>query len=179
MVDAQMTPLEAGLKAMLVDIVRRYQSTVAQNYGRINASDTPGSGAPKASAPLPIKHTSSKGTLDPSIKTTIDMNEFRHDAPALITTGDAIDSFLREPDETTSGLCLFSEASMYLHWEWRRGTFETSLQWKKIKQRRLDSLSSPVYEPERWFWGQSASPMRWIMCFILYVVTQPCHVTHH
>lgn len=110
---------------------------------------------------------------------TMSLTLSRHRAPALITTGDAIDSFLREPDETTSGLCLFSGASMYLHWEWRRGTFETSLQWKKIKQRRLDSLSSPVYEPERWFWGQSASPMRWIMCFILYVVTQPCHATHY
>ncbi|KAL8992384.1 MAG: hypothetical protein Q9169_007142 [Polycauliona sp. 2 TL-2023] len=89
------------------------------------------------------------------------------DPPALVTTGDAINSFLRRPDGTTSGLCLFFGASMYLHWEWRRGSYETSLQWRKTKQKRLDSLSSPVYEPERWFWGQSASPMRWIMCFIL------------
>ncbi|KAL8847230.1 MAG: hypothetical protein Q9221_007717 [Calogaya cf. arnoldii] len=71
-----------------------------------------------------------------------------HRAPALITTGDAVNSFLTQPDETTSGLCLFSGASMYLHWEWRMGSFESSLQWKKIKERKLASLILPVYKPE-------------------------------
>ena len=35
MVDAKYAPLEESLKAMLVDIVRRCQSTVVQNYERI------------------------------------------------------------------------------------------------------------------------------------------------
>ena len=37
MVSAEMAPLEESLKAMLVDIVRRCQSTVVQNYGRISS----------------------------------------------------------------------------------------------------------------------------------------------
>ena len=36
LVDAQIAPLEEGLKVLLVDIVRRCQSTIAQNYVRIN-----------------------------------------------------------------------------------------------------------------------------------------------
>ncbi|KAL8718483.1 MAG: hypothetical protein Q9225_004384 [Loekoesia sp. 1 TL-2023] len=38
MVNAQIAPLEESLKAMVVDIVRRCQSTVAQNYNRIQAT---------------------------------------------------------------------------------------------------------------------------------------------
>ena len=78
---------------------------------------------------------------------------WHHKTPALITIGDAIDSFLARPDETTTGLSLFSAASMYLHWEWQDGGFETSLQWRQLKQRNLASLKSPTYQPERWFWG--------------------------
>ena len=37
MVSTEMAPIEESLKAMLVDIVRRCQSTVVLNYGRINS----------------------------------------------------------------------------------------------------------------------------------------------
>ena len=37
MVSAGMAPLEENLRATLMDIVRRCQSTVVQNYGRINS----------------------------------------------------------------------------------------------------------------------------------------------
>ena len=56
---------------------------------------------------------------------------------------------------------------MYLHWEWQGDSFETSLQWKLLKQTRHDDLKMPFYKVERWYWGQSASVMRWIMCFVL------------
>ena len=84
-----------------------------------------------------------------------------------MTVGDAINSFLNDPDETTSSLCLFSAAWMYLHWEWQGDSFETSLQWKLLKQTRFDELQSPRYKLQRWYWGQSASVMRWIMCLAL------------
>ena len=90
-----------------------------------------------------------------------------HKISALMTIGDAINSFLNEPDQTTSGLCLYSSAKMYLHWEWQGDSFETSLQWKILKQTRLDDLKMPVHKVERWYWGQSASVMRWIMCLVL------------
>ncbi|KAL8903787.1 MAG: hypothetical protein Q9171_007280 [Xanthocarpia ochracea] len=84
--------------------------------------------------------------------------------PTLITTGDAINSFLTQPDEMTSGLCLFSEDSMYLHWEWRTGSSEKP-QRERFRQERLDGLKSPVYKHECWLWGQSASPTRFLPTF--------------
>lgn len=39
MINTEIAPIEEGLKAMLVDIVRRCQSTVAQNYERIRLAD--------------------------------------------------------------------------------------------------------------------------------------------
>ena len=92
---------------------------------------------------------------------------WHHKISALMTIGDAINSFLNEPDQTTSGLCLYSSAKMYLHWEWQGDSFQTSLQWKLLKQTRLDDLKMPVHKVERWYWGQAASVMRWIMCLAL------------
>lgn len=40
LVDAEISPLEESLKRMLVDIVRRCQSTVAQNYERIHPASS-------------------------------------------------------------------------------------------------------------------------------------------
>ena len=99
---------------------------------------------------------------------TMSLTLWRYREPTLVTTGDAIDSFLARPDETTAGLCLFSAAAMYLKWECPVGGPEKSPEWRKFRQKRLDDLMSPVYKPEICFWGQSASSMRWIMCFILY-----------
>ena len=92
---------------------------------------------------------------------------WHHNISALMTIGDAINSFLNDPDQTTSGLCLYSSAKMYLHWEWQSDSFKSSLQWKLLKQTRLDDLKMPVHKVERWYWGQAASVMRWIMCFAL------------
>lgn len=93
--------------------------------------------------------------------------------PTLITTGDAINSFLTQPDEMTLGLCLFSGASMHLYWEWETSSYKKSPQRMKSKRRRLSFLMSSVYKPERLLRGQSASPNRWIMCFILYLLPNP------
>ena len=90
-----------------------------------------------------------------------------HKMSALMTAGDAINSFLNDPDQTTRGLCLYSSAKMYLHWEWQGDGFETSLQWKFLKQTGLEDLKMPVHKVERWHWGQAASVMRWIMCLAL------------
>ena len=40
LVNAEISPIEESLKSMLVDIVRRCQSTVAQNYDRIHPSSS-------------------------------------------------------------------------------------------------------------------------------------------
>lgn len=68
MVDAQIAPLEESLKALLVDIVRRCQSTVAQNYGRINpTSPAKSGGLPGATAPPRVEHATTEGTLMPLV----------------------------------------------------------------------------------------------------------------
>ena len=46
MVNAEIAPLEESLRAMLVDIVRRCQSTVAQNYDRIRSASAADNDAP-------------------------------------------------------------------------------------------------------------------------------------
>ncbi|KAL8992289.1 MAG: hypothetical protein Q9169_007215, partial [Polycauliona sp. 2 TL-2023] len=79
MVDAQTAPLEESLRAMLVDIVRRCQSTIAQNYGRINAVDRSGI---HDSDPL-LGNTTSRGTLDLSANTLDDTDIFQHDSPSF------------------------------------------------------------------------------------------------
>ena len=93
--------------------------------------------------------------------------------PTLVTTGDAINSFLTQADETTLGRCLFSGASMYLHWKWGMDNSAELQQVNKFKQQWLDGLTSSVYKPERLFWGQSVSSMRWTMCFLLYAFHTP------
>ena len=42
MVDAELGPIEENIKVLLVDVVRRCQSTVAQNYSRIISSSNVG-----------------------------------------------------------------------------------------------------------------------------------------
>ncbi|KAL8840949.1 MAG: hypothetical protein Q9176_003521 [Flavoplaca citrina] len=91
---------------------------------------------------------------------TMSLTLWLHRTPTLVTTGDAINSFLTQADETTPGLCLFSGASMYLHWKWGMDNSEKSLELNKFKQQWLDGLTSSVYKPERLFWGQSVSSMR-------------------
>lgn len=86
MVDAQIAPLEESLKALLVDLVRRCQSTVAQNYGRINPTIPADGGAelPKATTPTLVDQTpttSAKATLAQSADGKSTTNEPQHDGP--------------------------------------------------------------------------------------------------
>lgn len=105
MVDARIAPLEESLKAMLVDIVRRCQSTVAQNYGRINPTNpADGGGADLREVTTPpsigqTPTTPTEGILAPSVKgmsTDISTNiEPQHDGqsffeePPLLTADEA------------------------------------------------------------------------------------------
>lgn len=50
-VDAEMAPLEGSLRTMLVDIVRRCQSTIAQNFQRMQESESHSSNSELAPAP--------------------------------------------------------------------------------------------------------------------------------
>ena len=75
--------------------------------------------------------------------------------PTLVTLGDAIDSFLRVPDQTTIGMC-FADRT-FIEREWRRGCRTEPRQWKQKEVKR---------------WWTSVSSTRWIICnfFCLIIV---------
>ena len=67
--------------------------------------------------------------------------------PTLVTIGDAIASFLDEPDPTTAGICLSTREDI------RKG------KWKNQPAKQ--------WVPKRHFWFKAASIKRWLTCNIL------------
>ncbi|KAG0126957.1 hypothetical protein HOY82DRAFT_523938 [Tuber indicum] len=67
--------------------------------------------------------------------------------PTLVTLGDAVDSFLRIPDPTTTGMCFADR--QFVKREWRHGWRTGPTQWKQMEGRR---------------WWTSVSKTRWVTC---------------
>ncbi|CUS09943.1 unnamed protein product, partial [Tuber aestivum] len=67
--------------------------------------------------------------------------------PTLVTLGDAIDSFLKNPDPTTIGICFADRR--FVEREWKSGLRSTPRQWKQKRVQR---------------WWTSVSQTRWITC---------------
>ena len=79
---------------------------------------------------------------------------------ALITIGDAVASFLDQPDPETRGRCLHSKWLMEAEWNWERSN-----------DARKDELG---VEPERFQlkserWARAPSQERWFATYLLYV----------
>ena len=75
------------------------------------------------------------------------MTVVRSREPTLVTLGDAIDSFLRISDPTTTGICFADRR--YIDGEWRHGKRTGPRQWKQRGVQR---------------WWNSVSKTRWITC---------------
>ena len=75
------------------------------------------------------------------------MTVVRSREPTLVTLGDAIDSFLRIPDQTTIGIC-FADRH-FIETEWMRGSRGRPRKWKQKGVQR---------------WWSSVSRRRWIIC---------------
>ena len=88
----------------------------------------------------------------------------RHQQPALITIGDAIQSFLVEPDETTINMCLRSVNLMHMFWEWGRTNPNATIQQKIVDEPRLERYRHLSYRFEMGRWAQFASIRRWLTC---------------
>ncbi|KAK5045445.1 hypothetical protein LTR84_009309 [Exophiala bonariae] len=73
------------------------------------------------------------------------------DEMPLVTLGDAIASFLAEPDPVTSGNCLLSKEELGTSEGW----YPRARAWKATRRR----------------WFNSASKKRWMLCNILYLAT--------
>ena len=67
--------------------------------------------------------------------------------PTLVTLGDAVDSFLRIPDQTTIGMCFADR--QYIGREWKHQRRARPVQWNQKGAQR---------------WRTSASRKRWIIC---------------
>ena len=83
-----------------------------------------------------------------------------HKRSALITVGDAIESFLDDEDVTTRGLCSQSTDLIQLLWSWKNVS-ELALPHEKL----LHDVQSMQWEPKRRYWGGSATRKRWVGCF--------------
>jgi hypothetical protein len=69
----------------------------------------------------------------------------------LLTIGDAVVSFLTQPDNTTSGSCLMSKEKI-----------------KKWTERQPESETVPLpYDPTRRRWSSVISKSRWFVCLVL------------
>ena len=77
----------------------------------------------------------------------------------LMTTGDAVASYLERPDQATRGMCLFAKSDIAVvnkqsvtHWTWLgQPSSRTPKKWK----------------PEKTRWFVAASVSRWFWCFLL------------
>ena len=74
--------------------------------------------------------------------------------PTLVTLGDAVDSFLRIPDQTTMGMCFADR--QFVKREWRHGWRAGPRQWSQKGVQR---------------WRTSISKTRWITCNFLCWIT--------
>jgi hypothetical protein len=70
-------------------------------------------------------------------------------APTLVTIGDAVASFLDEPDTTTAGMCMLGKAQIRKRW------------------RREGPVAPAMWTRERKCWYQAASVARWSVCIAL------------
>ena len=73
--------------------------------------------------------------------------------PTLVILGDAVDSFLRAPDPTTTGMC-FADQQLIKR-EWQSGRGAGPRQWKQKGLQR---------------WWTSIDRMRWITCNFFYLI---------
>lgn len=71
----------------------------------------------------------------------------------LITLGDAISSFIDQPDATTTGLCLVNKSIVESH--------------HRKKQREVLINHADKYKTEHIRWYKAASKRRWLSCFFM------------
>ena len=86
---------------------------------------------------------------------------------ALITLGDALESFLDEEDTTTRGLCTYSTDQIQLLWSWTGNELKLVSELLSQKERLAFGVESTKWRSKRYYWGSSATRIRWTSCFAL------------
>ena len=88
---------------------------------------------------------------------------FDKDDPPLLTMGDAISSFLNDPDDVSQGMCLIS-ASKIKGLESAYGPLRPT-QWQVPPDMKVVQYPGDV----RQRWSKAVSSRRWFVCLLLYV----------
>ncbi|OCL09335.1 hypothetical protein AOQ84DRAFT_431347 [Glonium stellatum] len=84
---------------------------------------------------------------------------WRHRKPGLVTLGDAIASFLDDPDPETEGRCLHSKELFQAEWQWERH-----------HNREEITIDPEAFAPQRQRWGKASSKRRWFATYMLYII---------
>ncbi|KAJ5963319.1 uncharacterized protein N7479_003195 [Penicillium vulpinum] len=83
----------------------------------------------------------------------------------FLTTGDAVSSFLAEPDPTTEGACLLSGPLINKRTQgWQKYKGRERKSWDLLETKQ----ETPLRLPSRKRWFQAASMSRWIYTILLY-----------
>lgn len=98
---------------------------------------------------------------------------WRHDIPALITIGDAIQSFLDRPDPYTRGCCVYSDHLIQLLMQWEADVpvvmpFSSSATvLNHTRDKFLKDPKSRQWRPPRRRWWSAVPIFRWVLCIFL------------
>ena len=90
-----------------------------------------------------------------------------HKHEALITLGDAIESFLDQEDVTTRGLSIYPTDRIQFLWNREVNTSKTLSRLNLSSEKLLLAMNSKQWEPKRWYWGSAATRKRWALCFVM------------
>lgn len=89
----------------------------------------------------------------------------------LVTLGDAIESFLQEPDPTTEGMCLAGKAS-FNNARVENVSVSQGYQFRHLCRKSSSNKTTWTDKPTEWssqryWWFSSASLNRWLVCNVL------------
>ncbi|KAL8837011.1 MAG: hypothetical protein Q9170_002700 [Blastenia crenularia] len=100
---------------------------------------------------------------------------WRHDVLALITIGDAIESFLDRPDNFTKGFCIYSDRLVRLLLEWEhKAQAGSKMNFLPIidvtRETFLDDPESRKWRPQKRRWWSAVPTVRWVASGLLYAI---------
>ena len=91
---------------------------------------------------------------------------WRRGRGALMNLGDAMQSFLDEPDKYTTGLCTLSASDMSQYWEYEKPIQLFACQRRALKRPIQYAPFPRKMKFARRYWGHSATCVRWTICFL-------------
>ena len=92
---------------------------------------------------------------------------WRRGQAALMNIGDAMQSFLDEPDKSTTGLYTMSASDMNQYWEYKKPSMFFACRRRVFKRPMRYAPYPRKMKFARRYWGHCAAPVRWTICFLM------------